>query len=274
MLYGFIALAVVVLTALLCYTVIMARRNSSDYLMNLILLTRYNKLLKKVCKMKHISSDGYRVAFENKHDFNDKDLLNNVEQIKKVDSNFALLKKCEKEKTLTIDSLSKLEVFALAEPEFKLEHKSCSISKVFDFAAQALPKKPFANEIAQIFGNIEGYCIEGYSLLLLKNKIVMVENNDVFHIESFGYDKLKVKIEKSDCHEVDYDGLYPLEELDFRQEEIPNDREEKGYEIITKVKCYVYKIEIEANSRKLKTKLHLMRTSDVEEFEKMIKTAL
>lgn len=268
MLYAFIVLAVIVLVALLCYTILNARKNSSEFLMNMILLSRYNKLIKSIGRKTKQDVQDFVLKFEEKETLLEKDILKNIETIKNVDANFALLQKEKSKKNKNLAILNKLD------PLFSC--KSCSIiqnenkiTKVLDYAHQTVIKKELSSEISKFFGNMQGYLIEGFILFFLENKVVIIEVNDIFNIEAVDYKNVKLAVQKEIVHEVDYDGEYPLDELDFRQEEIPNDHEVQGFEIVTKVKCNIYNITLQVGARTLKTKLHLMRTEEIASFEKL-----
>lgn len=234
--------------------------------MNNILLSRYNKLLKNVGKKCNIDFKNYLLLFEEKKEMKEEDILNNVQTIKNVESNFANLQKNKSKKEVDLNALIKLQPLIVGEVGEQKENK---LTKVLNFASQSVPKRQLSKEVVSIFGNMEGFLIDGFVLFFLSSQVVMVEMKNIFNLEAVGYRKVKLSVEKEIEHEVDYDGMYPLEELDFRQEEIANDHEEKGFEIVTKVKCSIYKIMIEVNARELKTKLHLMRTEDVKNFEKL-----
>ena len=114
MIYAFIGLAVAVLIALLCFSIFNARKNSGEYLMNMVLLTRYNRLLAKMSKKCGFKRENCKLVFQEKEDFSEKDLLSNIDTIQKIDHNFSLLKSMERnksnayEKLLSISPLTKI----------------------------------------------------------------------------------------------------------------------------------------------------------------------
>lgn len=268
MLYAFIAIAVILLISLLCYTIYNARKNSSEYLMNMILLSRYNRLLKVMGRKAKFDVSEFELKFENKDNITDDDILNNVEIIKNVDANFARLQNEKANKSYNLDKLNPIKIMVGCE-SVKLEQKKNKITQVLDYAKQIVIKKELSSDISKFFGNMEGYLLEGYLLFFLQSKVIIVELGDIFNIEVVDMKKVNIKVEKEIVHEVDYDGENPLEELDFRQEEIPNEHESQGFEILTKVKCNVYNLVLQVGARTLKTKLHLMRTEDIAKFEKL-----
>ncbi len=268
MLYAFIAIAVVLLISLLCYTIYNARKNSSEYLMNMILLSRYNRLLKSMGRKAKIDVSEFELKFKNKDNITDEDILNNVEIIKNVDANFARLQNEKANKSYNLDKLNPIKIMVGCE-SVKLDQKKNKVTQVLDYAKRIVIKKELSSDISKFFGNMEGYLIEGFILFFLENKVVIIEVNDIFNIEAVDYKNVKLAVQKEIVHEVDYDGEYPLDELDFRQEEIPNDHEVQGFEIVTKVKCNIYNLELQVGARTLKSKLHLMRTDDIDKFEKL-----
>ena len=128
-----------------------------------------------------------------------------------------------------------------------------------------------SEEVSEFFGNLQGWEIEHNILFLLKTKAVIIDCKDVFNCFYIDYNDLHLIIDKLGMHEVEYDGLLPLEDVDFRQEEVLSQHNNKGYEIITKVKCFQYLLKIVSKEKTLEQKIHLMKTSDIEEIENYIK---
>jgi hypothetical protein len=210
----------------------------------------------------------FELKFKNKDNITDEDILNNVEIIKNVDANFARLQNEKANKSYNLDKLNPIKIMVGC-VSVKLEQKKNKVTLVLDYAKRIVIKKELSSDISKFFGNMQGYLIEGFILFFLENKVVIIEVNDIFNIEAVDYKNVKLAVQKEIVHEVDYDGEYPLDELDFRQEEIPNDHEEQGFEIVTKVKCNIYNITLQVGARTLKTKLHLMRTEEIASFEKL-----
>ncbi len=270
MLYIFVAIAVVILAALLCFAIFNARKNSSEFIMNTILLSRYNQLVKKATRktgLKKKEVQKYEIAFEAKNGLSEEDVLNNIKIIKSVEANFVHLKAMMKGEN-DLSKLSETGTIFLEAGENSFTQKDCQMTKVLTLAHQSVPRKELSREVSPIFGLLEGYLLEGFLLFFLTEKVVCIELNNIFNIEVANYKNVTLNVEKINTHEVDYDGTLPLEDVDFRQEEMPDDYARHGYEIITKVKCNVYQINLSIEERVLKTKAHLMRVEDIAALDK------
>lgn len=270
MLYIFVAIAVVILAALLCFAIFNARKNSSEFIMNTILLSRYNQLVKKATRktgLKKKEVQKYEIAFEAKNGLSEEDVLNNIKIIKSVEANFVHLKAMMKGEN-DLSKLSETGTIFLEAGENSFTQKDCQMTKVLTLAHQSVPRKELSREVSPIFGLLEGYLLEGFLLFFLTEKVVCIELNNIFNIEVANYKNVTLNVEKINTHEVDYDGTLPLEDVDFRQEEVPDDYARHGYEIITKVKCNVYQINLSIEGRVLKTKAHLMRVEDIAALDK------
>ena len=135
--------------------------------------------------------------------------------------------------------------------------------------ANSIKKTRLSEEISKCFGNAVVYQLDDF-ILLLKNKVVIIDIKDIFEIKLLSYEDFQLDVNLKDCHEVLYDGNDPLEELDFRQEQI-SEMEGKEANIETYVKCYVYEFQAKYLDKEYKTKFHIMNVNYNKKLSLLIK---
>ena len=271
MLYAFIVIVVVILVGVIYFTFLRAKNKSKDFYMNMLLLKRYNVLVNKYFKQAKIEGkETFLLLQKEKIDFDEKALLQNIETIQKVEKNFYLLKKSIDKKDFSKELVKGLEQLAplwLCAEDFVLNENNNSIVKKLNLA-NSIKKTRLSEEISKCFGNAVVYQLDDY-ILPLKDKAVVIDEKDIFEIKLLTYKQFDIQIKFKDSHEVLYDGNDPLEELDFRQEELSHE-EGKDPQIETYVKCYVYDFQAKYFDKTFQTKFHIMNVNDKEMLDSLI----
>lgn len=272
MFYAFIVLVVVLLIGVIYFAILKAKNKSQDYYMNMLLLKRYNELIKKY--FKHINQNNiekYLLRQEEVDQFDETHIIKNIETIKQIEKNFYLIKKNLDKKQfdkVLISQLEKISPLWICKTDFTLNQINNSYTKILNLA-NSIKKTRLSEEISKCFGNAVVYQLDDF-ILLLKNKVVIIDIKDIFEIKLLSYEDFQLDVNLKDCHEVLYDGNDPLEELDFRQENL-NVEGEGEANIETYVKCYVYEFQAKYLDKEYKTKFHIMNVNYNKKLSLLIK---
>lgn len=261
MIYAFVVLIVIIFAFMIYFAVLKARKNGTEYYMNMLLLKRYNFLAKKAFG----NLEEYQLKFEEKNDFQTDDFCANVENIKKVDKNLYLIKKyleSGKKDEKVKNQIEKNIKIVTSKPNFQFIDKNFLHEKMLSLASQAVPYHQLSEEISPLFGNAKAYHFGDFAMIPAGKNIVFVNVKDVFESKILAKGKVKFALHFEEEHEVDYDGEDPLVELDFRQEKIVKENGEE--EISTYVKCSVFTLTIKFDKEEIVKKIHLMKCRDIE----------
>lgn len=272
-----IVCSVLVLLGLTIYAFIKTKKVDYTHYAQYIMEIKYNRELNKINKYarKNQVSFSYKdVSLKYKYcACKESDLLSNILQIQKLEFNLRQLYLFKKEKNkdkkiALIQQLRSLAPIVCCSEEDRLS-LHLETNRLHDFE-DALNMVEIPIEFRRYFGNLKGLLFDQKVFIELSDGLIVIDLNDLLNCQFVRYEFITIQYTLQGKSDVEYDGTYSLEEVDFYQAKVKNSLSTSGLDIITKVRAWNCSIRISYQDQISEASFQLLKRKHQDEFKTLI----
>lgn len=272
-----IVLTVLVLLGLVLYAFIKNKKVDYTHYVQYVMEVKYNRELNKINKYarkNHALFSYQDVSLKYKYsECKESDLLSNIIQIQKLEYNLHQLYLFKKEKSkdkkiALVQGLNSLAPISCCSEDDKislqLERNRLHVFEdVLDLAEVPI-------EFRRYFANLKGLLFDKKLFIELSDGLIVLDLNDLLNCQFVRHEFITIVYILKGKTNVEYDGSYSLEDVDFYQTKVKNTLSSSGMDIITKVKAWNCSIQISYQDQVSERSFLLLKRKHQDEFKTLI----